>query len=115
MRNDGTYLAQLLQEQQRPHPMHMRQQYHFMGGPGWINDPNGFIYYKGKYHLFFQHFPYAPEWGTMHWGHTVSEDLVHWEYQGICCIGRSCRRRLYQVSRMTCMNRAAVFPAARLL
>lgn len=32
MRNDGTYLAQLLQEQQRPHPMHMRQQYHFMGG-----------------------------------------------------------------------------------
>ena len=35
MRNDGTYLAQLLQEQQRPHPMHMRQQYHFMGGPGW--------------------------------------------------------------------------------
>lgn len=41
MRNDGTYLAQLLQEQQRPHPMHMRQQYHFMGGPGWINDPNG--------------------------------------------------------------------------
>ena len=46
MRNDGTYLAQLLQEQQRPHPMHMRQQYHFMGGPGWINDPNGLVWYR---------------------------------------------------------------------
>lgn len=52
--------------------------------PGdWINDPNGFIYYKGKYHLFYQYFPCAPVWGTMHWGHAVSDDLVSWKHLGI--------------------------------
>ena len=45
----------------------------------WMNDPNGFIYYKGMYHLFYQCFPYAPRWGRMHWGHVVSKDLVNWE------------------------------------
>lgn len=56
---------------------------HLKAPGNWINDPNGFIYYKGKYHLFYQHFPFLPRWGTMHWGHAVSEDLVHWEHQGI--------------------------------
>ena len=56
---------------------------HLKAPGNWINDPNGFIYYQGKYHLFYQYHPYAPVWGTMHWGHAVSEDLVHWEHIGI--------------------------------
>ncbi len=58
----------------------MRQRYHFMGETGWINDPNGLIYYKGKYHFFFQFNPYYGHWDYMHWGHAVSEDMLHWEY-----------------------------------
>jgi beta-fructofuranosidase len=56
---------------------------HLKAPGNWINDPNGFIYYKGQYHLFYQYFPYAPEWGTMHWGHAVSSDLIHWEHKGV--------------------------------
>ncbi len=58
----------------------MRQRYHFMAQTGWINDPNGLIYYKGKYHFFFQYNPYYGFWDYMHWGHAVSEDMLHWEY-----------------------------------
>ncbi len=61
----------------------MKNTLHLKAPGNWINDPNGFIYFHGKYHLFYQYFPYAPMWGTMHWGHAVSEDLVHWEHLDI--------------------------------
>jgi sucrose-6-phosphate hydrolase SacC (GH32 family) len=56
-----------------------RLRFHFEPKKGWINDPNGLVWFNGRYHAFFQHYPHAPKWGQMHWGHTVSDDLVHWE------------------------------------
>lgn len=57
--------------------------YHLAAPIGWINDPNGFCYYNGVYHMFYQYHPHSPQWGPMHWGHATSKDLIHWEDQPI--------------------------------
>ncbi len=57
-----------------------RPGFHLSTRVGWMNDPNGFCYYQGKYHLFYQYHPFDSHWGPMHWGHAVSRDLIHWEY-----------------------------------
>jgi fructan beta-fructosidase len=56
-----------------------RPQFHFTPLKNWMNDPNGLVYYKGEYDLFFQYNPFGNEWGHMSWGHAVSWDMVHWK------------------------------------
>jgi beta-fructofuranosidase len=61
----------------------LRPQFHLLPPHNWMNDPNGPIWWKGSYHLFYQLNPHAAVWGDMHWGHAVSADMIHWRHQPI--------------------------------
>ena len=58
----------------------LRPQFHLLPPKNWMNDPNGPIYWKGAYHMFYQYNPNAAVWGDMHWAHAISEDMIHWRH-----------------------------------
>ncbi|MBS1596846.1 MAG: glycoside hydrolase family 32 protein [Bacteroidetes bacterium] len=68
------------QAQDNPLSEKYRPQFHFTPAINWTNDPNGLVYYNGKYHLFYQYNPLGNIWGHMSWGHATSIDLIHWKH-----------------------------------
>ena len=64
-------------------PLDYRPTFHFAPKANWTNDPNGLVYYKGQYHVFYQYNPYSDVWGHMSWGHATSTDLFNWKHQPV--------------------------------
>ena len=85
-----------------------RPVYHFTPSFGWMNDPNGMVYKDGVYHLFYQYNPYGSMWGNMHWGHTVSRDLVNWEQQPVA-LERDTMGHIFSGSSVVDKNNTAGF------
>lgn len=74
----ASWQAETLQQRLAADPL--RPQLHLLPAQNWMNDPNGPIYWKGRYHMFFQYNPHAAVWGDMHWAHAVSPDMIHWRH-----------------------------------
>ena len=62
---------------------HYKPAYHATAPAHWMNEPHAPFYYNGKYHLFYQHNPFGPYWGQIHWGHWVSDDMINWKHAEI--------------------------------
>jgi beta-fructofuranosidase len=58
----------------------LRPQFHLLPAANWMNDPNGPVYFNGRYHMFFQYNPLGATWGNMSWAHAVSPDMLHWTH-----------------------------------
>jgi len=61
----------------------LRPQFHLLPAANWMNDPNGPIFYRGRYHMFFQYNPHGAFWGSMHWAHATSPDMIHWQHEPV--------------------------------
>ncbi|XP_041978405.1 sucrose-6-phosphate hydrolase-like [Aricia agestis] len=72
-------LEEYIRDKKKDIDPRFRPHYHLAPPVGWMNDPNGFSFVMGEFHLFYQYYPYDSVWGPMHWGHASSPDLVHWK------------------------------------
>jgi beta-fructofuranosidase len=61
----------------------LRPQYHLLPAHNWMNDPNGPIFFRGRYHMFHQYNPQAAAWGNMNWAHATSPDMIRWHHEPI--------------------------------
>jgi len=61
----------------------LRPQFHLLPSHNWMNDPNGPIFFHGRYHMFHQYNPQGAVWGNMNWGHATSPDMIRWQHEPI--------------------------------
>ena len=85
-----------------------RPVYHHTPEYGWMNDANGLFFKDGLYHLYYQYNPFACVWGNMHWGHSVSKDLVHWEHEPVA-LYRDAYGHIFSGSSVVDINNTAGF------
>ena len=67
-----------------------RPQFHFSPKKNWMNDPNGLVYYQGRYHCYFQYNPSGDQWGNIQWGHATSVDGIHWKEEQVALKDETC-------------------------